>query len=259
MSFIDPKAFPLIPEIDLLDPTAFKVMQKAFRMPEIVAQQSHQAFAVISLNPSRIIYTSENFIEYAAFELIDGAQVPLLLWLNSLHTCSGLPIDQYLRPMLVDLEKVSIIHHVLAPRLIFDYCANHASKGNLYLQQQVCPLRLEQKNPHMAYLVSIQQIQHFHTPFSHEIKLMLNNTVWKRELFSPPLQRHPLLKNLSSTESKVVKYLFYEGNQKDIYLSLNMSLDTLKSHRKHILKKTGFPNTEALLAVLKWEMGEVGI
>jgi hypothetical protein len=74
-------------------------------------------------------------------------------------------------------------------------------------------------------------------------------------LLSPPIKKHPILKNLSPVESKVLLHIFEKSAPGNNHKDLNMALDTLKTHRKHILRKTGFPNVEALMAVLKWEMG----
>ena len=59
----------------------------------------------------------------------------------------------------------------------------------------------------------------------------------------------------SPTERKVLSLSMQNMNIESTATQLHMSPETVRSHRKHIIVKTGFQTIGALVAVLKKDMG----
>lgn len=255
MSFILASAFPPLPGVDLLNPDTFNTLPSHFQLPEYLARQTNQAFAILSLKPDCILYTSENYADFANIHVTRGTVLSLQDWFNSLFTCSGILIGAHVVPLL---ESLANAHLGEDHKIVFDFCKQKNGVSGPRVQQQISFLPLMQRNPQILLLCSAQYVKHLSLSYYHEIKLVSNDKVIHRTVLSPPLKKHPILKDLSPTENKILLHLFHNGDPGNDHKELNMAVETLKVHRKHILRKTGFPHIEALLAVLKREMGLQG-
>lgn len=255
MACLDSSAFTPVTGLDLLLPENANVLTNVCRMPEYVAQYTNQAFALLSLKPSKVIYTSEKYAQFAKIQVQHGQHLSLLDWFNSLFICSGIPIGAHVLPLLDKLADLSKTFEMDQPKLIFDFATTINENQKKRFQQQITYLPLGQSNPESLFLCCIHSIDHLSPAFFNEIRLVHKNTNLFRYVLTPPINTHPLIKKLSPTERKVLQHIYIDGNKGHDHHYLNMALDTLKSHRKHILKKTGFTHTDALVAVLKWEMG----
>jgi len=254
MSFILPSAFTPLPGADLLNPDKFNTLPTHFRLPEYLASQTDQAFAILGLKPSCVLYTSENYADFNHIHVPRGTVLSLQDWFNSLYTCSGILIGAHVVPLL---ESLSNSHLGEDHKIVFDFCKQKNGVPGPRVQQQISLLPLFQNNPHTLFLCCTQYVKHLSLSYSHEINLVSNEKVITRIVLSPPIKNHPVLKDLSPTENKVLLHIYHSRDPGKDHKELNMASDTLKVHRKHILHKTGFNHIEALLAFLKREMGQM--
>ena len=245
-----------LPGIDLTHPTSAILLKQSLSTVEFVAQKSNLVYAMISLKPGRLIYTCEAYATLCNIKADPEKNLPLNQWLNSLTSCSGIPLENYIGPLLQELSSIPFRQGEESPVLVFDFCLVKKGMDSNRIQHQIRPVDLQQKSPEVLFFCSVQHLDHLPPTFSHSIKLMHGTTVLKHEVFSPPFTHHPLLQNLSATERKVFNHIYLKGRAKDINQVLNMAPDTVKSHKSHILHKTGFSTIDALLSFIKREMGK---
>jgi hypothetical protein len=256
MAHFNTSVFGQLAKIDLVREQSYHDFKKSMHMPEFVAHMGGLAFCILGLRPNHILYTSELYSDFCGLELKPGSTLPLSNWLDSLQSCSGVPLGNVVAPFLDELSRFPETSEQDEALLVFDYCRRGTEDRIHHLQVQISILNLKQSNPNVLLLCSVRRLEFLPRRFSHEVRLMYKGEVIRKERVAPPINQHPLLKDLSFTEHKVIARLYTEGSHPKLPQLLNMAHDTLKTHRKHILKKTGFSHTEALLAVLKWDLGE---
>jgi DNA-binding CsgD family transcriptional regulator len=245
-----------LPGLDLLQSSSGPILRKSFSMLDFMAKTNNQAFALISLKPARLLYTCESFCQHCGVQVVEGKPLPIQYWLNCLDTCSGMPLSTPVGTFLEELSSLSHLYTIDGPMLVFDFCLAKNGMNQKRIQHQIKPISLQQKSPDVLFLCSVQVIEHIAPSYNCTLKLMQGEVLLKKEVFSLPLLQHPMLKDLSSTERKVLTLIHQQGSSKDVHTKLNMALDTLKSHKSHIMIKTGMHTIDALIAVLKREMGK---
>lgn len=241
---------------DLLEPQPLKDLKKKLHMAEFVAQHSGLAFCLLSLKPSRVVFTSEAYGQFTGLDLEPGTTQPLRQWTPELHNCPGqLPGPALTRMMerLVALASETGEGTGQHSFISMDYCRTDLRLPPCRLEKQIRVVRLGQKVPDVLFLCTVQSLAHLSPLFYYETKLVHRGKVVDHSLFSPPVVHHRILKDLSPMERRVLDSIYDSSRHQS---SLLMSADTLKTHRRRILQKTGYANMEALLAVLKWESGE---
>jgi len=162
-----------------------------------------------------------------------------------------MPLGDQVSSFLQELSTTPIHPEEEIPLLVFDFCMVKKGKEGHRIQHQIRPIHFQQRSPEVLFFCEVQILEHFPPSFSHAIKLMHKNIVLKQSVFSPPVTDHPILKDLSATERRVLKQIYQNTSGKDLHSILNMAPDILKSHKSHILRKTGFLSVHALVTFLK--------
>jgi len=257
MPFLDISAFSSAYGVNLEETKHFAILQKVCQLPELIARHSSQVFTLFSLAPATLLYVSEYYQAYTGFKGHIQAGMSLNTWLGDLDNQLGLPLSQKLMPMLDCLHAVAL--HPIRPKpfVVFTYCMPGAKGEQVLYHQQICKLPLYQAKPEMVFLSVVQCLDYIKPSFSHEVKLIDNSTVLLIDRLAPPLKKHPLLQNLSPAEWKVLNSIYQSGEVERDVSPLLMAEGTIKSHRKHIIKKTGLPNIEALVTILRMDMGTI--
>lgn len=246
----------MAPGADLMEPQAIKALKKKLHMAEFVAQNTGHAFCFLSLKPARLIYTSETYGQFTGIDLEAGTTQPLRQWMPELHQCPGqLPGPALMGMMekLVELASAPGQGQGNGPFISMDCCRSVAAQPHFRTEDQIRVVTLGQKSPDVLFLGSVRSLAHLAGSFAYQIRLHHQGKLLDRSVFSPPVVYHPMLQDLSPMERKVLDSIYDSSRHQS---SLLMSADTLKTHRRRILQKTGYANMEALLAVLKWESGE---
>ncbi len=235
---------------DLLTPSTLKSLQKQLTAYEAQAAQTGSGFCVFSLQPDLLLYTSDLFADITGLELQLGEHLPLSVWLKQLPAC----IDEqqnFIKPMLVKLLREFMLNPPV--KLIVDY-GRQTRNGFRRLEESIAPILLSQSSPRHLFWCWTHPIDHLNTRFAYTLTLVHNQDVIEKTSWCPPLDSHPLLKDLSPTEVKVLNQLLRTEETRLIADTLNLGHETVKTHRRNIIQKTGHKSTDALVAVLKQEM-----
>jgi DNA-binding CsgD family transcriptional regulator len=235
---------------DLSEPQQLRGLQKQLMHYENQAALSGQGYCVFSLQPELILYTSEVFQKLTGVEVPHGEPLPLQCWLDKFpgFEPEGKSI---VKPLLIDLLRQFMLKQ--QAQLVVDY-ARQTCDGLRRLEETILPFHLEQTEPRHLFWCWTRSIEFLNSRFAYTFSLVNQGKVLQQKVWAPPLSSHPLVQNLSPTEIKVLKQLFNEDSSRRIAETLNMGVETVKTHRRNIIQKTGYKSTDALVAVLRNDM-----
>lgn len=237
---------------DLCTPEQLKTWHKNWRATEAHAAQTGTGYCVFSLQSDCLLYTSELFAHITGIELPFGEYAPLELWLKQLPSCDGQQ-ENLVRPMLIKLIRLYMLQSQTS--LVIDY-GRETRQGFRRLEETIVPFGISQSHPRHLFWCWTHPVDHLNTRFAYSLTLLENGHVTDKRHWCPPLKSHPLLQDLSPTELKVLQQLLHTEKSHLIADTLNLGTETVKTHRRNIIRKTGFHSTDALVAVLKNDMME---
>lgn len=249
MRSLNTDIIPPCPGVDFYTHNGRLQLRQALVQTEFIAENSGFEFCLLSLDPHTLLYTCSSYGSLTGYMPVADKPMPLAHWLRNLVSCPGKAIGA---------EVLALLEHMSTSQekdlcLVLDYCLQ-LKNHRFHLEAQISPLYLHQANPHNLFLCTLRNISHLAHRYSHEMRLFKGHQLKDRKLFSPPLSSHPILSPLSGTELRIVELLYNRFSTPDITNRFHMAGETLKRHRKNILHKTGFPSTDALVAVLSQEL-----
>lgn len=244
MNFILPDLMTLQPGVNLLDHQNRNLLTGRLIEAENAAELLQQAFCLIGLQPSILLYTSKAFCGLSGCGPHQDALPPLSHWLTSLRSADGQPMGAAVEAAISALHETGCL---LSSLLIHHFAESHR------LETKIWPILAGQALPNRLFMAWNSQRPTPEGCPCGEIWLIKPQQSVRLQRFAPPLYKHPRLTLLNNRELQVLN-LLYEGKAAlEICHCLHLPAETLKHHRKQILKKTGYPNTDALVAVLRHE------
>lgn len=235
---------------DPANTASLKQFQKNLHIYELSANEAETGFCLFMAQPALLLYTSEWFTRQTGLEVDTGHTLSLELWLHTLPASFHLEQAKQMQTYLGKLQPGK--PHEAETYLVLDY--TH-TRLQLHMEDTIKVLPLPHAAKTQVYWCWQRSLPHTEPPFSYTINLVSDNKVLEKLYHCPPLFEHSLLKTLTPVERKVLVELLNTDNSRTIAQRLNMSAETVKSHRRHIIGKTGYESTDGLVAVLKRDLG----
>jgi len=235
---------------DLSEPQLLRGLQKHLMHFENQAALTGQGYCVFSLQPELLLYTSDVFHKLTGLEVLPGEALPLTSWLEQFpgFEPNG---KSMVKPLLVRLIKEFMFHQ--QTQLVVDY-KRQTKNGLMRIEEAILPIHLDQSAPRHLFWCWSRSIEFLNSRFAYTFSLVNQGKVLHREIWAPPLSSHPLVQDLSSMELKVLHLLLEGADSRNMAERLHLGVETVKSYRRNIIRKTKFVSTDALVAVLKNEM-----
>jgi DNA-binding CsgD family transcriptional regulator len=233
-----------------LENGSLKQLQKYLHNHEQTATEADLGYCLFMVDPAQLIYTSDLFTRQTGLEVNTGQTLPLENWLQTWPECFNLHQPKELQYYLDKLKPTS--NKEREKHLVLLYTD---AKLKVHMEEKIKPMALPASTKSNIYWCWKRSLPHLEAPFSYTLNLVQDTQVIEKLYHCPPLFEHPKLKTLSPAERKVMHLLLHTDNSRTIAEKLHMSPETVKSHRRHIIGKTGFDSTDALVAVIKRDMG----
>jgi len=234
-------------EIDLFKQACLDRLKSDLHMAEAIYSSQNMAFCLFALDPEIVLYTNSDYHKRTSVKAKSETTGSIRFWLaNHFPGVQDVFLDRIFRSIqsLVNLPNHNDLDE---PFILVDFSIANSEGDSRRTEMRITRLLLNQKSPRHVFFCSHRDISHLVQTFSNQVKLVFGSKVLDSFMISFPVEHHPLLKELNSIELKIFTLIFNENlDSKAISIQLNFSLETIKSHRKKILQKTGFSTIEAL-------------
>lgn len=235
--------------IDLMQKDNLQQFTASIKSFDLAYSKMEVGLSIIGTQPNKVLFSGTYFNKLIGLNESESSTLDFADWFMQESDNEIRKLVDALLPML---HKLAASNDSTGRSYIqMDYSRVITERQTIRVDERITPLYFMQKHPKNLFWCTTRAVDHLRLPFGFQLLLIVDGKVVEKASFCPPFHRHPMMQLLSPTERKVLQKLLDYKESKGIAEELNMGIETIRSHRKSIIRKTGFRSTDAAVEILR--------